>query len=87
MAQAKSGPAMVDALRKELTARRIQRGLTQADVAQRLGVSNGHVGNMERGELKYIGLDLLIRWATAVELDFSIILRPRSWSNQVSVDN
>lgn len=86
MAQATSGKAMVEALRLELTARRKQMGLTQLEVAQRLGVSDGHLSHMERGHLKYLGLDLLIRWATTLELDFSVVLRPRSWDAAVKSD-
>ncbi|GAA3848854.1 MULTISPECIES: helix-turn-helix domain-containing protein [Streptomyces] len=58
-----------EALLAEMTGRRLAelrraRGLTQQDVADRMGVTKGRVSQIERGHLS--GQDVLARFATAL---------------------
>lgn len=51
---------------QKLTTLRTQRGMTQAQLAKRLGVSQPHIAKLEAGRAKNIELHTLCRWATAL---------------------
>jgi DNA-binding Xre family transcriptional regulator len=53
-------------IEQKLAALRSQRGMTQAQLAQRLGVSQPHIAKLEAGRAKNIELHTLCRWATAL---------------------
>lgn len=53
-------------IEQKLAALRTQRGLTQAQLAERLGVSQPHIAKLEAGRAKNIELHTLCRWATAL---------------------
>ena len=53
-------------IEQKLAALRSQRGMTQAQLAERLGVSQPHVAKLEAGRAKNIELHTLCRWATAL---------------------
>ena len=49
-------------------------GLTQVEVAKRLGVSQNRVSQMERGDLGQLRIDTLRRYAEALGVDLRIDL-------------
>ena len=53
-------------IEQKLAALRTQRGMTQAQLAERLGVSQPHIAKLEAGRAKNIELHTLCRWATAL---------------------
>lgn len=53
-------------IEQKLAALRAQRGMTQAQLAERLGVSQPHIAKLEAGRAKNIELHTLCRWATAL---------------------
>lgn len=66
-------PAELEAFGRRLRDRRIGQGLTQAQVAERMGVSYHIVGQLESGvRLKTMKTSRLIAWARA--LGFSVHL-------------
>lgn len=60
-------------------ARRDAARLTQAQVAQRVGVSQGEIARMERGPDRTLSLDAFVRWCDALDVDpckvFSTVVR------------
>ena len=53
-------------IEQKLAALRSERGMTQAQLAKRLGVSQPHIAKLEAGRAKNIELRTLCRWATAL---------------------
>ena len=53
-------------IEQKLAALRAQRGMTQAQLAEPLGVSQPHIAKLEAGRAKNIELHTLCRWATAL---------------------
>ena len=62
---------------------RTREGLTQADVAKRLGVSRSQVTEIENGNYK-VSVDLLIKIAWLTHEDFSSVLNPGRKSHVVT---
>jgi DNA-binding XRE family transcriptional regulator len=65
-----------DARERLLAALRTQRGLTQAQLAERLGVSQPHIAKLEAGRAKNIELHTLCRWATALRAKVTVDVVP-----------
>jgi DNA-binding Xre family transcriptional regulator len=63
-------------IEQKLAALRTQRGLTQAQLAERLGVSQPHIAKLEAGRAKNIELYTLCRWATALGAKISVDVVP-----------
>lgn len=61
---------------QKLAALRAQRGLTQAELAKRLGVSQPHIAKLEAGRAKNIELHTLCRWATALGAKLTVDVVP-----------
>ncbi len=53
-------------IEQKLAVLRSERGMTQAQLAKRLGVSQPHIAKLEAGRAKNIELRTLCRWATAL---------------------
>jgi DNA-binding Xre family transcriptional regulator len=53
-------------IEQKLAALRSQRGMTQAQLAERLSVSQPHIAKLEAGRAKNVELHTLCRWATAL---------------------
>jgi len=53
-------------IEQKLAVLRRERGMTQAQLAKRLGVSQPHIAKLEAGRAKNIELRTLCRWATAL---------------------
>jgi transcriptional regulator with XRE-family HTH domain len=56
---------------REIRRARRRVGMSQRELARRAGSSASHVGRLERGELRWVSLDLLCRLGHAVGLDGS----------------
>lgn len=65
-------------IEQKLAALRSQRGMTQAQLAQRLGVSQPHIAKLEAGRAKNIELHTLCRWATALGAKLTVDVVPNS---------
>jgi transcriptional regulator with XRE-family HTH domain len=52
--------------------------MTQAQLAQRLGVSQPHIAKLEAGRAKNIELHTLCRWATALGAKLSVDIVPNA---------
>jgi DNA-binding Xre family transcriptional regulator len=63
-------------IEQKLAALRTQRGLTQAQLAERLGVSQPHIAKLEAGRAKNIELRTLCRWATALGAKVTVDVVP-----------
>ena len=63
-------------LEQKLTALRIERGMTQAQLAERLGVSQPHVAKLETGRANNLELRTLCRWATALRAKLAVDVVP-----------
>ena len=63
-------------IEQKLAALRSQRGMTQAQLAQRLGVSQPHIAKLEAGRAKNIELHTLCRWATALGAKLTVDVTP-----------
>lgn len=63
-------------IEQKLVALRTQRGLTQAQLAERLGVSQPHIAKLEAGRAKNIELHTLCRWATALGAKLTVDVVP-----------
>lgn len=74
------GPSELDlptpnlAFRDYLVAHRKRRGISQAVLANMMGTSQSAVSDLEIGEIFNPTLGLLVRWATALEVEISIQL-------------
>ena len=62
------------ATKSPITAARIAAGLTQAQLAEKIGVAAQHIGRWERGERKP-KTDALIRLSNALKCDMMDLLR------------
>ena len=65
-------------IEQKLAALRGQRGMTQAQLARRLGVSQPHIAKLEAGRAKNIELHTLCRWATALGAKLTVDIVPSS---------
>jgi DNA-binding Xre family transcriptional regulator len=63
-------------IEQKLAALRAQRGMTQAQLAERLGVSQPHIAKLEAGRAKNIELNTLCRWATALGAKLTVRVAP-----------
>lgn len=72
---------IITSLRGELAARRRQSNLSQREIARRMGVTENYFGQLERGVVKIVHIELLFRWADALEMNFFITLQPRGQSS------
>lgn len=63
---------------QKLAALRSQRGMTQAQLAERLGVSQPHIAKLEAGRAKNIELHTLCRWATALGAKLTVDVVPNA---------
>lgn len=76
-------PDAEERLAKALLSREIarvidERGLTQAQAAERLGASQPDISNLVRGRLSGFGLERLTRYLKALGRDVEIRVRPNS---------
>src|SRR2546422_10487548 len=63
-------------IEQKLAVLRSERGMTQAQLAKRLGVSQPHIAKLEAGRAKNIELRTLCRWATALGAKLTIDVDP-----------
>ena len=63
-------------IEQKLAALRTRRGMTQAQLAARLGVSQPHIAKLEAGRAKNIELHTLCRWATALGAKITVDVVP-----------
>ena len=63
-----------DTLREELAAARARAGLTQAALAQQMGVVQSFVSKIETGE-RYLDVLEFLRWCEATQADTCAVLR------------
>lgn len=63
-------------IEQKLAALRSERGMTQAQLAKRLGVSQPHIAKLEAGRAKNIELHTLCRWATALGAKLTVDVVP-----------
>lgn len=63
-------------IEQKLAALRSRRGMTQAQLARRLGVSQPHIAKLEAGRAKNIELHTLCRWATALGAKLTVDVTP-----------
>ena len=63
-------------IEQKLATLRAQRGITQAQLAARLGVSQPHIAKLEAGRAKNIELHTLCRWATALGAKLTLDVVP-----------
>ena len=63
-------------IEQKLAALRTQRGMTQAQLAARLGVSQPHIAKLEAGRAKNIELHTLCRWAIALGAKLTLDVVP-----------
>ena len=69
---------------REYTYLRKLKGLTQAEVAERAGISRTNVTRFESGGYNPT-LEMLLKLATAMDLDISVTLKPKK--NDTECDN
>ena len=62
---------------QELVTLREQRGITQRELATRMGVTQPAIAKLESGRAKNLELRTLCRWATALGGQLDIIVRAR----------
>ena len=65
-------------IEQKLAALRSQLGMTQAQLARRLGVSQPHLAKLEAGRAKNIELHTLCRWATALGAKLTVDVVPNA---------
>src|SRR3989442_12781660 len=63
-------------IEQKLAVLRSERGMTQAQLAKRLGVSQPHIAKLEAGRTKNIELQTLCRWATALGAKLTLDVVP-----------
>jgi predicted XRE-type DNA-binding protein len=64
-------------IEQELVSLREKRGLSQRDLADRLGTTQPYVAKLESGRIKNLGLKTLVKCATALDADLMVRLVPR----------
>ena len=62
---------------REYTYLRKLKGLTQAEVAERAGISRTNISRFESGEYNPT-LEMLVKLATAMDLDVLVTLKPKN---------
>ena len=62
---------------REYTYLRKLKGLTQAEVAERAGISRTNISRFESGEYNPT-LEMLVKLATAMDLDILVTLKPKN---------
>ena len=60
---------------KKLTAKRMEAGISQADVARAIGTKQPAIARMESGQISHISMDFLAK--VAMVLDASFNVKPR----------
>jgi DNA-binding XRE family transcriptional regulator len=65
-------------IEQKLAALRSRLGMTQTQLAQRLGVSQPHIAKLEAGRAKNIELHTLCRWATALGARLTVDVVPNA---------
>lgn len=70
---------------REYTYLRKLKGLTQAEVAERAGISRTNISRFESGEYNPT-LEMLVKLATAMDLDIFVTLKPKN-NNDTECDN
>ena len=70
---------------REYTYLRKLKGLTQAEVAERAGISRTNISRFESGEYNPT-LEMLVKLATAMDLDILVTLKPKN-TNDTECDN
>ncbi len=70
-----SRPAQQSPLAVAIAARREELGLTQEEVAQRMGATRGSVGLLEQGQTRSPSIDTMIALSEALELPLVELLR------------
>ncbi len=75
-------------LRARLVRERLDRGLSQTDVARRLGWSSARISQHESGYVKFLTVESLHNWADALGMDVQLccFLRPRDTEEWTSYD-
>ena len=69
-------------IEQELVALREKRGLSQRDLAERLGTSQPYVAKLESGRVKNLELKTLVKCATALDATLVVHLQPRQAASQ-----
>ena len=64
-------------LEQELVALREKRGLSQRELAKRLGASQPYVAKLESGRIKNVGVTTLVKYARAVGGSVTIKIEPK----------
>lgn len=70
---------------REYTYLRKLKGLTQAEVAERAGISRTNISRFESGEYNPT-LEMLVKLAIAMDLDILVTLKPKN-NNDTECDN
>ena len=65
-------------IEQKLAALRTERGMTQAQLAARLSVSQPHIAKLEAGRAKNVELHTLCRWATALGAKLTVDVVPNA---------
>jgi len=68
---------------REYTYLRKLKGLTQAEVAERAGISRTNISRFESGEYNPT-LEMLVKLAIAMDLDILVTLKPKSEENSAN---
>jgi DNA-binding XRE family transcriptional regulator len=69
-------------IEQKLAALRTERGMTQSQLAKRLGVSQPHIAKLEAGRAKNMELHTLCRWATALGAKLTVDVVPNAAPKQ-----
>jgi predicted XRE-type DNA-binding protein len=59
-----------------------ERGLTQAEAAQILGVKQPDVSNLLRGQFRLVSVEKLLRYLVALGQDIEIVVKPHQDAGQ-----
>jgi transcriptional regulator with XRE-family HTH domain len=75
-------------LRGNLRNRRRGLGLTQANVAEAVGVTEGYIGQLESPTLReWPNLPMLFKLATALQTSAAALLTPNKYKGEVDADD
>lgn len=75
-----------DLIRKRIRSLREAAGMSQADLAFKLGIDERSYARLERGERKQLDLHLLIAVASAMDMDLLNLLAPVLQTQQQSLE-
>jgi transcriptional regulator with XRE-family HTH domain len=64
-------------LRTHLTEVRKQRGLSQTEVAKRMGCTQSALSDLESGRVSEPGIGTFARWASALDLELTVQITER----------